>query len=165
MQVNLIGTLRLVLKQLVIDAQNAAIDLPERQYVTVGGSIYDCEQVTVSGNIIQAGEAGQYHAAARPMALYNCEGGWHVAMDVAIVRRSCNVLTGRRANTVPSIDAIESDAERASADVDLLVNMAQGFAGGAELGEVPANVLLGEAAGGMFVVRMALTLNLWEPPA
>src|SRR6478735_5479322 len=94
------------LRKLLQDVQNVAISmdivLPDRRFVTVGGVVYDCEQVSVSGDTILPQLAGVIDTAPDPV--YACDPIWHTNADVSIVRKSCNTPGGRRGTTPPTVE-------------------------------------------------------------
>ncbi len=144
------------------DAAAAAdTELPERQYVTTGGAVYDCEQVTVSANSVSVGLAGAEGGAGQ---VANCGPGWNVTLELAIVRKACEAPTGRRGEKPPTVDCIEKDTEQASIDLSILTAGVTAVAGPGwdQYGNVPASILFGEVQGGLFAAVLTATLNMWD---
>src|SRR5690349_2497201 len=92
------------------------IELPTRQYVTTGGAVYDCAQLTISANSVSVGIAGEEGGGA----VANCGPGWNVSLELAIVRNACEAPSGRRGDKPPTVECIEEDTEQASKDLMLL---------------------------------------------
>lgn len=159
-----------VLRRMLEEINNAAAELedytvPERQYVTTGGAVYDCEQVTVSANQITIGLAGDNGSGG---AMVNCDSGWNVQLELAIVRSASEAPTGRRGDGAPTVECIERDAELSSSDVAMLTRAVGAVAGPnwEQFGVVPASIQLGEVQGGLLAAVLNVTLNIWsfEPP-
>lgn len=148
--------------QTVINDAAAAqdVELPERQYVTTGGAVYDCEQLTVSANSVSVGIAG----ADGGGQVANCGPGWNVALELAIVRKACEAPSGRRGELPPKVDCIEEDTKQSSRDLALLTAGVTAIAGPGwdQFGNVPASIQFGEVQGGLFAVVLTATLNMWD---
>lgn len=155
------AALRTLLDRVVEAAVAAGIELPERRYVTTGGAVYDCAQVTVSSNSVSMGLAGDPNI---PPGYGPCAPGWTSAFELAIIRPASEAPRGRRGTVAPDVSCIEADTERASADASVLVAAVEKSAGGAtgEYGVVPASIQFGEVAGGLTAVVLSVTLNLWD---
>ena len=156
-------TLMYVLRRMqsaIVDA-DAAEDssLPARQYVTTGGAVYDCEQMTISANSVSVGMAG---GEGGPVG--NCGPGWNVSLELAIVRNACEAPVGRRGERPPTVECIEQDTLRASKDLALLTTGVSAIAGKGwdQFGQVPASIQFGEVQGGLFAVVLTATLNMWD---
>lgn len=157
-------TLLYVLRRMqstIVDAAAAQdVELPARQYVTTGGAVYDCAQMTVSANQVSVGIAG----ADGGGQVANCGPGWNVSLELAIVRQACEAPSGRRGEKPPTVDCIEEDTKQASADLALLTAGITAIAGPGwdQYGNVPASIQFGEVQGGLFAVVLTATLNMWD---
>ena len=149
------------MQQAVVDAAAAQdVELPDRQYVTTGGAVYDCTQLTVSANSVSVGIAG----ADGGGQVANCGPGWSVALELAIVREACEAPSGRRGDKPPAVDCIEKDTKQASIDLSLLTAGITAIAGPGwdQFGNVPASIQFGEVQGGLFACVLTATLNMWD---
>lgn len=157
-----VATLQRLLTEVNGAAATADVTLPERQYATTGGSVYDCEQVTVSANSMSVGLAGQ--AEGNLSVVDGCVPGWTVVVEMAIVRQSKEMPVGRRGTSAPTVEDIEYDTTRADADAAVLTSSVEAVAGPDwdQLGAVPATLQFGEVQGGLFAVVLTVTLNMWS---
>lgn len=160
----LLYVLRRMQQAIVDSALTLDNELPERQYVTTGGAVYDCPQLTVSANQIAVGLAGDGAGAGQ---VANCGPGWNVTMELAIVRKACELPVGRRGDKPPAVDCIERDTEQSSKDLAVLTEGVAAIAGPGwdQYGAVPASVQFGEVAGGLYAAVLTVTLNMWQFPA
>lgn len=162
-----VGSVVRALRHLLDEVGNAAVaaghDLPTRQYITTGGAVYDCEQVTVSANSITTGVAGAPDAGG-PVG--NCPPGWHTAIELAIVRNAAEMVQGRRGTSAPKVTDIELDTDAADKDASVLTTAVETIAGPGwdQYGQVPASIQFGEVQGGLTAVVLSVTLNLWDFP-
>lgn len=157
-----VSALRHLLDRVATAASEANQELPERRYVTTGGAVYDCAQVTVSGNSITTGIAGAEGAGG---AVDGCPPGWHMQLELAIVRDAAEVMETRGGGTVPpSVADIELDTAQAGADASILTTAVESVAGPGwdQYGAVPASIQFGEVQGGLTAVVLTITLNLWN---
>lgn len=148
--------LRLLLGAIESQAEVASVVLPARRYITTGGAVFDCEQVTVSGNGLATGFAGFPEAGA---PIDNVQPGWYVDAELAIVRNASEVDPGG----IPSVECIEADTDRADKDAVILTKAIESLAGPSydQLGRVPVSVTFGEVQGGLTVVLLNASLNVW----
>lgn len=157
-----VGALRHILSQVQAAASAANTSLPDRQYVTTGGAVYDCAQVSVSGNSISTGIAG---AEGSGGPVDGCPPGWNMQLELAVVREAAEVMQTRGGGTTaPSVTDIELDTVQASADAAVLTDAVEAIAGPGwdQYGAVPASIQFGEVQGGLTAVVLTVTLNLWS---
>lgn len=150
--------LRLLLDAVVREADDKHVDIPERRYITTGGAVFDCAQVTVSGNSITTGFAG-FPDAGGPID--NCPPGWHIDAELAIVRNAREAPVG--STSPPSVECIEADTQQAEDDAIVLTAAVEAIAGGRydQTGTTPVSITFGEVQGGLTVVLCNASLNLW----
>lgn len=149
------------MQEVIVDSAAAQdIELPDRQYVTTGGAVYDCAQLTISANQVSVGIAGEDGGGA----VANCGPGWNVSLELAIVREACEAPSGRRGDKPPKVDCIERDTIQASKDLSLLTAAVESIAGPGwdQYGKVPASIQFGEVQGGLFAAVLTVTLNMWD---
>lgn len=166
------GSVVAVLRRMMTEIEDSAValgeTLPDRRYITTGGAVYDCEQVTVSANSISVGIAGSTNDPTQTN-VGNCGPGWTVVVEMAIVRQAQEAPVGRRGNQAPTVDCIESDTAISDSDAAILTQAIEAVAGPGwdQFGQVPASLLFGEVAGGLMAVVVTVTLNMWAvlPPA
>lgn len=162
------GTVVAVLRRLQTEVSGAAAALghalPTRQYVTTGGAVYDCEQVSVSANSITSGAAGSPDAG-QPVG-GQCDTGWNVSIEMAVVRAAAEMPVGRRGTSPPTVECIEADTDNADRDAAVLSAAVEAVAGPGwdQYGNVPASIMFGEVQGGLTAVVLSVTLNLWMFP-
>lgn len=157
-----VGALRHLLDQVSAAATAASNELPARRYVTTGGAVYDCAQVSVSGNSITTGIAGSEGAGG---AVESCPPGWHMQVEMAIVRDAAEMMQTRGGGTVPpDVASIELDTAQADKDAAVLTEAVESVAGPGwdQYGAVPASIQFGEVQGGLSAVVLSVTLNLWN---
>lgn len=165
-----VGQVTAALRHILQAVRDAAVassaTLPERQYVTTGGAVFDCAQVTVSGNAGAIGLAGDLSDVGGLTQLGNCDTGWNMVVEVAIVRDASEMMAGTRGELAPPVDCIESDTEQADKDGSILVSALESIAGGApgQIGNIPMSLQFGEVAGGLTAVLATATVNLWDMP-
>ena len=156
--VDVMKPLQRVLDEVKSAASELGHSIPEREYITCGGAVYDCPQVTISANQLTTGVAGSDSAGS---GLAECTPGWNVALEATIVRKARELPTGPRGTFPPHTHDIEIDALMAMNDAAVLVRAVNTLVGGAEYGEVPTTVSFGEVQGGLTAVIVASSLNLW----
>lgn len=157
---DLIAGCRAVLAHVNSEAAKLGYALPTRQYSTVGGSVYDCEQTTVSA---MSSAVGIVSPDSNPMNLVGpCDPIWNVTYEVAIVRCAAETVTGPRGESPPTTAAIEIDTDGMSSAYAVLLNVAETMAAADDgVGRVTANVVFGQPEGGLIATVMTLTANLW----
>lgn len=159
-----VAAMRHLLDRVGVAASAMSNELPDRQYTTTGGAVYDCAQVSVSTNSITTGLAGSAEAGA---PIDGCPPGWNAQIELAIVRNAKEIeqVRGRRAQA-PSVGDIEIDTVQADKDAACLTEAVELLAGPGwdQYGTVPASIQFGEVQGGLFAVVLTATLNLWNLP-
>lgn len=160
-----IGTLRYLLSEVEAAAERAGVGLPARRYVTTGGAVYDCAQVSVSANSMTTGLAGDQNSM-QGQGIGPCPPGWNVAVELAVVRDATEATVGRRGTVTPPTDSIEIDTTQASADAAVLTQAIEALAGPNwdQLGNIPASIQFGEVQGGLSAVVLSVTINVWDIP-
>lgn len=158
-----IGALRHLLMMVGERAVALGNELPQRQYVTTGGAVYDCAQVSVSANSITTGIAGALDAGN---PVNSCPPGWNVLVELAIVRGAEELPTGTRGQGIPKVECIEADTTVTDMDAATLTDAIETIAGPGwdQYGTVPASLQFGEVQGGLTAVVLTCTLNLWAIP-
>ena len=161
--------LRHLLKRVEEAAAAVGNELPARRYATTGGAVFDCPQVSVSGNSLGLGLAT---GGGEQDWVGGCGPMWNVQVEVAIVRGAAEKPSVSRtpaAYRAPTVEAIETDTVQASADAATLERAIELTTGGAtdQFGTAPASMQFGEVSGGLTAVLLTTTLNLWHlsPPA
>lgn len=159
MPTDLIRVLRDVLGRVNVEA--AALDpvlvLPSRQYVTVGGSVFDCEQVSVSGMTVSTGLVSPVGESLQLIS--ECPAAWNTSIEAAIVVCASEKMEGPRGDQAPSVDGIEEDTERMSAASAALINAAESLVG--DYGQVNCSIQLGQPQGGLIATVATIGVNLW----
>ena len=132
--------------------------LPARRYVTVGGSVYDCPQVTVS---VMHSDAGDIAPGRNPKILVGpCDPTWNVTYEIGIVLTAVEAATGPRGETLPTTAAIETDTTAMSAAYATLANALSAISGSVT-GPMRGSIMFGQPQGGLIAVVATITANLW----
>lgn len=152
---------RKILEQVRTSAAKYGYTLPVRQYVTVGGSVFDCEQVVVSA--IRAGTGVVESESADALALVGPKVPvWNVTYEVSIVRTAAEKVSGPRGDILPTPGQIEADAAVVSTIFaildDVVVAMSDAIDG---VGRLRASFEMGQPEGGLIAGVMTVTSNLW----
>ena len=155
----LIDACRYLLDEIRNAAVELRVDLPARQYVTMGGSVFDCEQVTVSGMSIQTGVVGA--EGSGPDVIGSCPVVWNVTMEAAVVVCAHETTSGPRGQSVPSTSDIEADSESVSAGFGVLKRAVETVASSGRAGKLSCSVELGQPQGGLIAVVATVRVNLW----
>lgn len=160
-----VTTLRYVLDRVRSVAADLEVELPDRQYVTTGGAVYDCAQVVVSANAITVGIAGAEGPSS--IGMHGVIPGWTCLLELSIVRNASEAMQGRHGTIAPSVNDIESDTEVADKDAAILCGAVAALAGPDwdQRGEIPASLQFGDVEGGFTAVVLTATINLWMIPA
>ena len=146
-----------ILARVVTEAAALDLDLPDRQYITVGGATFDCEQVSVSA---MSANTGLVQATGEGLDLIgNCPPVWSAPFEVAIVLCANEKMEGTRGQLSPAVSGIEADADKISAAVATIVNVAESLSG--INGPVRCEIQLGEPQGGLIAAVGTVTTNLW----
>jgi hypothetical protein len=150
-------------RYLLEEVRNAAVELrvvlPARQYVAMGGSVFDCEQVTVSGMSIQTGLVSPEGSGLDVIG--PCPVTWNVTAEVAIVVCAHEAVSGPRGQSAPSVHDIEADSEAVSAGYGVIKRAVETIASSGQAGRVGCNVTLGQPQGGLIAVVATVQVNLW----
>lgn len=96
-------------------ALDANTDLPERQYITIGQAVYDCEQIVSTLSIVTTGMPGG--ATGFTAGIANCPLPWQLTVDLAIVRCHPGMDDD---GSPPSVEALLSASRLASVDTRIL---------------------------------------------
>ena len=96
---------------------NVGVELPGRQYWTLGTPAWDCEQLVVS--FVQAYFGPPGDEATRPQP---CDGVRSAALTVQVVR--CIPTVGKRGTAAPSAESIQAMSEQLAIDAFLLLDLA-----------------------------------------
>lgn len=153
---DLIGSARHVLSVVEQAAVEAGFTLPARRYVTVGGSVYDCEQVTVSVMSAASGVAG---SALPGQTTPGCTQIWNATYIAAIVVCAVEANSGPRGNIIPSVERVEEDTARMSAAFAVLTDAIQRLTETA-LGAYSVTFQFGQPQGGLIAAQATLSGNL-----
>lgn len=157
-----VAAMRHLLSEVDVAASTMSNALPDRQFITTGGAVYDCAQVSVSANSLATGIAGNQDPGGGLIS--NCPPGWNANIELAIVRDALEAeqVRGRRVSA-PKVADIEIDAIQADKDAAALTKAIESLAGPEwdQYGAVPASIQFGETQGGLFAVVLTVTLNLW----
>lgn len=159
---DLVGTLRWVLDRIVTEAAalENALELPSRRYVTVGGAVFDCEQVVVSGMSINTGLASPTGDSLQ-LITSGCAVAWSAQIEAAIVFCANEKMGGTRGEQAPLVSGIEADAEKMSKCSAVLANVAEKMPD--TFGPVSCNIQLGQPQGGLIAAVATIGSNLWLP--
>lgn len=154
----LVAMARDILEKVVAEADLLDVDLPERQYVTVGGSVFDCEQVVVSA---MTANTGLVSATGEGLdVIGGCPPVWSAVFEVGIVVCASEKMGGTRGNVRPAVEGIEADAERMSKATAVLVNAAETMT--EPFGAVRCTIQLGQPQGALIATVATITVNLWK---
>lgn len=154
----LVDMAREILSRVAIEADALDFTLPSRQYVTVGGSVFDCEQVSVSA---MSANTGLVSATGEGLEVIgNCPPVWSAPFEVAIVFCANEKMEGTRGNQLPAVAGIEADAEAMSTAMAVIVNTAEVLS--SLFGSVRCTIELGQPSGALIAVVGTITTNLWK---
>ena len=146
--VSLVNLCNSVLESVISVFEQFGVGLPERRYVTVGQTVHDCEQVTVSFQQLYLGPPGDQ--AQTPQ---KCTAPRTAFLNVEIVRSLA--LPGRTGK--PSADAMQTNAETKLVDAYLLLKAGADAVDQWGIGVI-ADVTVGEASGDRQAVILNVTL-------
>lgn len=150
-----------ILERTVTEAAALNLTLPSRQYITVGGATFDCEQVSVSAMSVNT---GMVQATGEGLDLIGgCPPVWSAPFELAIVVCANEKMEGARGQLAPAVSGIESDAETMSKAVAVIANVAESMA--LPFGNVRCSIQLGEPQGGLIAAIGTITANLWASAA
>lgn len=146
------------LQEITATAADVGISLPERQLITAGGAVYDCEMVVVSMLTSRTGLIG---AENMPSNLgEGCDTNWSNTLEAAIVVCAQARMTGHGGRVLPTPAMIEQDATTVSLLGDLLVEAATRM-GNEGYGAVSASLEYGSPQGGLIAAVLTVGVNSW----
>lgn len=149
-----------ILTQIEAEATNLSFSLPERRYTTVGGAVFDCEQVSVSVMSVQTGVVSSEGNALQIVG--NCPPVWNASFEVAIVLCASEAVEGPRGQILPDVAKVEADSAAMSAAYAILVNAAEALV--TDAGPVTCTIQLGQPQGGLIAAVAQINANLWLGP-
>lgn len=159
---DLINNARYILNNVEAAAASLAFALPDRRYVTVGGSVYDCPQVTVSAMSSMAGLVSPDTNALQTLG--PCPPIWQVTYEAAIVLRAAEATEGARGTIAPSVSKVESDTLNMSTAYAALINAIDLMTEDGIVGRLAATVQMGQPEGGLIAAVATIMTNLWFAP-
>lgn len=160
---DLLTNSRYILKHIEDAAVELNFELPARRYVTVGGSVFDCEQVTVSTMTSNTGVVSP--SAGALDVIGPCPPVWNAAYEAAIVLCASEAVEGPRGTKLPPVEKVEADASNMSTAYAIIVNAVDAIAGSGDVGSISCVVTFGQPQGGLIAVVATITANLWVPGA
>ena len=139
-------------------AVRLGVTLPARRYVTVGGAVYDCEQVSVSALSMTTGLVG---GLANPMSdLGPCDPIWNMIVEIAVVRCAQERPDGPRGELPPRLEWVSADATAMSQDSSVLTEAVWAASADPLLaGEPQVNLAFTQPQGGLVAVVATVTYN------
>lgn len=148
-----------VLDAIKTAAAGLSVVLPDRQLITAGAVVYDCELVAVTLISVGPGIVG---AQQNPMTdLAPIPAVWGVTVGCAIVRTACEAPTGPRGDRPPTPDAILADTTLVSADAAVLTEAASLLAGTRRTGFPDVSLSFQGVEGGLIATTTNVTFNPW----
>lgn len=133
--------------------------LPERQYISAGGAVYDCEQVAVS---VITSATGIVDPTGTPLsAVGNCNVVWNSTFEAAIVICSAETISGPRGAELPSAEQITEDAQNIDKMTDVLGLAITAVAESGVAGNLTASIAYGQPQGGLIAAVATIQLNAW----
>lgn len=123
-------------------ALDFSVDLPTRQYVTVGQAVFDCEQVTATMATVTTGLPQQTVGGT---SIASCPLPWQIVVEIAIVR--CFPVPGED-GTPPSAQQHSTAAEAMGRDTHILMAAAESRAA-ERFGNVVAQITYPPPSGGL----------------
>lgn len=145
-------------------ATELGVVLPDRRYATVGGAVYDCAQVSVSGLQIGPGLTGA--TAAGFADLVPCDPVWNMSVEIAIVRCANEKPDGPRGELPPKVEWVEADVEAMSADAAVLAEAASALSSDPAIvaGAPTVALQFTQPQGGLVAVSATITFNPFALP-
>lgn len=156
---DLLANGKAILSAVESSALTLHVTLPDRQYVTVGGSVYDCEQVTVSAISSDTGLVGAESGGMSD--LDPCDPVWKCVYEVGVVRKAVEAVSGARGTILPKVADVEADTKVVSADFAVLVGAAQAMSDAGVFRRMATSVQFGQPQGGLIAAVASFTVNLW----
>jgi hypothetical protein len=151
-----------LLDRTVEQALLASFDLPTRQYVTLGGAVFDCEQVSVSAINSDPGLVSSDPGAIN--LLGNCDVPWNTNYEVAIVLCAAERIQGQRGEKAPPVEQVDADALKISAAYAVLRDVVDNIVASGDLGTPSASIAFSQPQGGLIAVVLSLNANVWVNP-
>jgi hypothetical protein len=159
---DLINNARYILGKIEEAAASVDLTLPDRRYVTVGGSVYDCEQVTVSAMTAQTGIVSPEADALQVIG--PCPPTWNVTYEAGIVLCAHEKVRGPRGELPPKVEDVELDTMSMSKAYAALVNAVDLISSEGVVGRMTANVQFGQPQGALIAAVATISTNLWFVP-
>lgn len=103
-----------------LDGRSDPVTLPDRQYVTAGQAVYDCEQVAVT--MIQSTAGLPLQTTPGAGSINACPMPENLTLEVAIVR--CSPTVGDN-GAPPSVSKLNNHARTQARDADVLMAAVQ----------------------------------------
>lgn len=154
----LVAMARDILERIGTEADSLDLSLPDRQYVTLGGAVFDCEQVSVAA---MSANTGVVSATGEGLdVIGNCPPVWSAPFEAAIVLCANEKMGGPRGQLLPLVSAVEEDAAKMSLAAAVLINVAEGMTD--SFGPVRCTIELGQPQGGLVAAVATITTNLWK---
>lgn len=156
--INLLDNARYLMDRVEEAATRQGVVLPGRRFVTLGGAVYDCEEVVVSP---MTTNTGLVDPTADPAATMGpCNVIWSTTYELAIVLNSQEALYMNQ-EAAPPVAAIEQDAAAISAATDVLVEALALVTDRGDLGRISATVTYGQPQGGLVAAVAEVRANNW----
>lgn len=132
--------------------------LPDRRYVTVGGSVYDCKQVVVSA---LSADTGLNAATGQPLDNFDsCPPVWRATFEAGIVLTAVEAVEGQRGTLPPKVEKVEDDTKAMSRAFSLLAAASQALSDKG-YARVTSNIAFGQPQGGLIAAVATIGVNLW----
>ena len=152
--------LRTVLDRFTTELARVGAALPERQYYTVGGAVYDCPQIVIWSDKIQPGIANAQDTGI-PVLVGPCEVIWRADLVAAYVVCAAEAPTGPRATGVPRVADVMTDADVMSIAASALAATVESMVNDVLFGSATAQIGIGQPQGGLIAVEAQISTNLW----
>lgn len=163
MEPNLLyANMHYLLDRVVEQALLADFTLPTRQYVTLGGAVFDCEQVSVSAINSDPGLVSSDPGAIN--LLGNCDVPWNTNYEVAIVLCAVERVIGQRGESPPPVEKVDADALQISAAYAVLRDVVDVIVASGDLGTPSASIAFSQPQGGLIAVVLSFNSNVWVNP-
>lgn len=152
--------LRYLLDKVEQAAVQLSYDLPARRYYTVGGAVYDCEQVVVSAMSSDPGIVSADPGAIN--LLGNCDASWNGVFEATIVLCAAEGITTRTGSyTPPPVEDVMLDADRMSGAYAVLRTAVENIATDQTLGAPSGRITFGQPQGGLIACSLNINTNVW----
>ena len=151
--------LHYLLRRVVEAAIPLGVDLPIRQYVTLGGAVFDCEQVSVSAMSSEVGTVSSDPGAIN--LLGNCPPTWNMSYELAIVTCAAERMETQRGSRAPDVARVDRDALQVSRSYAVLRDTIDTIVASGDLGTPSASFQFGQPQGGLIACVATLNANVW----